>query len=103
MADFVKVGRVGDVSSGSIKTFAAKGKSIAVSLVGGEYFAIDDVCSHAQCSLGNEGFMEGNEVICGCHGSKFDVTTGKVLSLPDTVDVVTYQVKVEGDDILVAV
>ena len=103
MADYVKVGSTKDVPTSSIKTFMSGGKKIAVCCVDGEYFAIDDVCSHAECSLGNEGFMDGNAAICGCHGSQFDVKTGKVLTLPATVDIASYPVKVEGEDILVAV
>lgn len=100
---WVKVARVGDIPSGSIKTFVVGGKRIAISLLDGEYFAIDDVCSHADCFLGSDGFMDGNAVICGCHGSRFDVKTGKVLTLPATVDIATYPVKAEGEDLLVAI
>jgi nitrite reductase/ring-hydroxylating ferredoxin subunit len=103
MADFIKAGRVGDISKGSIKTFVVNGKHVAIARIEDQYFAIDDICSHDHCSLGSEGFMDGNEIICGCHGSKFDMTTGKVKSLPATVDVSSYEVKVDGDYILIAI
>jgi len=102
MAKFIKAGVVSDIPSGSIKSFVVEGKNIAIAHLDGEFFAISDMCSHAQCSLGNEGFVEGKEVVCGCHGSKFDIASGKVLSLPATTDIATYQVKIEGDAILVS-
>lgn len=103
MADYIKAITVSDLPSGSMKTVIVAGKKIAVSHVDGEFFAIDDTCSHAKCSLGEEGFLDGNVVTCGCHGATFDVTNGKVMSLPATIDITTYQTKVEGNDVLVKV
>ncbi|ADN01539.1 non-heme iron oxygenase ferredoxin subunit [Spirochaeta thermophila] len=57
-------------------------------------YAIDDVCSH-EFSLLSEGEVWEGEVYCVKHGSRFDIRTGKVLSLPATKDVRTYEVKVE--------
>ncbi|MEK7543406.1 MAG: non-heme iron oxygenase ferredoxin subunit [Patescibacteria group bacterium] len=103
MADFIKALSVNDIPSGSMKTVMVGGKPIAVAHVDGEFFAIDDTCSHAQCSLGSEGFIDGSVVTCGCHGAQFDVTNGKVMSLPAVVDVKSYSVKVEENDILIAI
>lgn len=101
MDNFVKVSKKGDIASGSMKTVVVSGKHIAIANVDGEYFAIDDECSHEHCSLGSEGFLDGNVITCGCHGGQFDVTSGKVLALPAPTDVVSYHVKIEGDDIFV--
>lgn len=101
MADFVRVAKVSDVPSGKMKTIVAKGKQIAIANIDGTFFAIDDLCTHAQCSLGGEGVLEGTLVTCGCHGSKFDVTTGKVMGPPATHNEPAYEVKVEGDAILI--
>lgn len=103
MGYFVKVMAISDLPSGGMKTIVVSGKKIAVANVDGEFFAIDDTCSHEQCSLGSEGFLDGNVVTCGCHGAQFDVTSGKVMSLPAPTDVASYPVKVEGGDILVVV
>jgi|SRR3989344_649326 len=102
MSDFQKIGNKNEIENGSMKTFTVNGKQIAIANIDDQFFAIDDVCSHAECSLG-EGFLDGNTVICPCHGSTFDVSNGKVLSLPATQNVGSYPVKVEGDDILVQV
>ncbi len=103
MADYVKVAKVSDFGKDSFKTVQAKGKAIALANVDGAYFAVDDVCTHAGCSLGGEGFLKGNTITCGCHGAKFDVKSGKVLALPATVPVNSYPVKVEGEDILIEI
>lgn len=102
MAEFVKVASVSEISSGSMKTVQIGGKRIAIANVDGELFAIADTCSHEECSLGTEGFLDGNVVICGCHGAQFDVTSGDVLSLPATQPVASYTIKVEGNDILIS-
>lgn len=103
MADFIKVARTTEIRLGGMKTVFVSGKKIAIANVDGEFFAIDDECSHEECSLGSEGFLDGNVVICGCHGSNFDVTTGKVLSLPAMTDVGRYDVKVDNGEIFIKV
>lgn len=101
MGDFVKVMAMSDLTSGGMKTVVVSGKKIAVAHVDGEFFAIDDICSHAQCSLGSEGFLDGAVVTCGCHGAQFDVTSGKVMSLPAATDIASYKVKVENGAVYV--
>lgn len=103
MADYTKAVAVNELPLGSMKTVMVAGKKIAISHVDNEFFAIDDTCSHAQCSLGEEGFLDGTVVTCGCHGATFDVTSGKVMSLPATVDIATYQTKVVGNDVFVKI
>lgn len=102
MSDFKPIASTTDIENGAMKTFEIDGKKVAIAQLDGEYFAIADTCSHAQCSLG-EGFLDGKRVICPCHGSTFDVSSGKVLSLPATVNVASYPLKVEGNDILIQI
>lgn len=103
MASYIKAFLVSDLASGSMKTVMVGGKKIAIANVNGEFFAIDDTCSHAQCSLGEEGFLDGNVAICGCHGATFDVTSGKVMSLPAVTNVASYPIKINGEDVLVEI
>ncbi|MBI5619948.1 non-heme iron oxygenase ferredoxin subunit [Candidatus Gottesmanbacteria bacterium] len=95
--------KVSELTPGSMKTVNVSGKRIAVANIDGQYFAIDDACSHVGCSLGSEGFLDGTTVTCGCHGAQFDITNGKVLALPAVSDVSSYEVTVEGDMVSVAV
>jgi len=103
MADFIKAASINDIPAGSMKVCFVAGKQIAIAHIDEDFFAIDDICTHAQCSLGGEGFLDGNVVTCGCHGAQFDVTDGAVLSMPATVPVGSYKVKVEGGDIFLYV
>ncbi len=103
MATFTKAIAVSELPPGEKKTIVVAGRKIALANVDGEFFAIDDMCSHEACSLGTEGFLDGSLIICGCHGSQFDMTNGKVLSLPAPTDVASYETKVENGDVLVCV
>ena len=98
---FTKALCIEDLPSGMKKTVVLGGKKIALANIDDEFFAIDDTCSHEQCSLGTDGFLDGNVVTCGCHGAQFDMTSGKVLSLPAPTDVSSYTVKVENGDVFI--
>lgn len=101
MADYVKIAKVGDVPAGEARVFQVGNKRIALCHVDGEFYAIDDVCTHDGGPLG-EGFLEDHEIECPRHGARFDVRTGKALTLPAVFPVQTYAVKREGDDIYIA-
>jgi nitrite reductase/ring-hydroxylating ferredoxin subunit len=100
---FVRVGRVADVKPGELAAFDAEGTPIAVANADGQLFAIDELCTHEQCSLAEDGTLEGTVVTCGCHGAQFDVTTGQVLAPPAPEPVRTYPVHVEQGEIVVEV
>ena len=101
MAGFVQVCKKGDLAAGSGKTVDVNGKAVAVFNVEGAFYAIDDTCVHRGGPLG-EGEVDGKVVACPWHGWRYDVTTG-VNQLNPAVTVSTYQVIVEGDDVLVSV
>ncbi len=103
MAEFVKVATTGEIEDGAMKQVTVNGRLLAILNIDGEFFVVDDTCSHDKCSLSQEGFLEGNVIICGCHGAQFDGKTGAVQSLPATTDIGSYNVKTEGDDILVSI
>jgi len=68
----------------------------------GEVFAIGDICSHGQVSLA-EGEVDGCAIECWLHGSRFDLRTGRPLSLPATEPVPVHPVKIEDGKVLVDV
>lgn len=103
MSDFIKAIATADVPVGTMKHVVVSGKNIAIANVDGEYFAVDDTCTHEHCSLGDEGFLDGGVITCGCHGAQYDATTGKVLALPAPMDLAPYVIKVEESDIYVKV
>ena len=97
---FVTVARVGEIPEGGVKVVRMDDQAIAVFHVGGAYYALDDVCTHDGGPLA-EGPIEGCVVECPRHGARFDIRTGAVLSLPATVPVPKYTVRIEGDEIQV--
>jgi nitrite reductase (NADH) small subunit len=99
MAEFVKVCKLSDIPPGSGRTVDVKGKPVAVFNVDGALHAISDTCLHRGGPLG-EGELEGTTVICPWHGWRYDVTTGANDMNPSLV-LERYQVKVEGDDVLI--
>jgi len=59
----------------------------------GRLFAIADICSHDNGPLG-DGQIDGNEIICPRHGARFDIYSGRAVSLPAVVDIPVYPVRV---------
>jgi 3-phenylpropionate/trans-cinnamate dioxygenase ferredoxin subunit len=99
---FVRAAKVGEIPPGRSKIVEVGDEDVALCNVGGEIFAIANVCTHDNGPLG-EGYLLGEEIECPRHGARFNVRTGEVKTLPAIVPVPTFEVKVEGDDILVDV
>jgi 3-phenylpropionate/trans-cinnamate dioxygenase ferredoxin component len=78
------------------------GEPVAVARIRGEIFALRDVCSHAEVPL-SEGEIYDHTVECWLHGSCFDLCTGAPTGLPATEPVPVYPVKIEGDEVYVAI
>jgi 3-phenylpropionate/trans-cinnamate dioxygenase ferredoxin subunit len=99
----VTVSRTVDIKPGELAAFDVEGVRIAVANADGHFYAIDDTCTHEQCSLAAEGTLEGTVVTCGCHGAQFDVTTGAVLAPPAPEPVKAYPLHIERDNLVVEV
>jgi 3-phenylpropionate/trans-cinnamate dioxygenase ferredoxin subunit len=99
----VTIGTIEDVPEGEARRFEVDGHEIAVANLGdGEFRALGDVCSHAQAFL-HEGEVDVEErtIECPRHGSVFNLDSGRPVSLPATLPVPTYRIKVEDDEIKV--
>lgn len=101
MPNFVTIANVNDVKKGKVKTVTVNGQRIALCNVEGTFFATQDLCTHDGGPLG-EGEMWGYDIECPRHGGRFDVRTGQVTALPPILPIKTFPVRVEGDDIQVA-
>lgn len=101
MPDFVKVASTSDVAPGTGKVVEIDGKPVALFNVGGTFYALDNTCPHMEGPLG-EGSLDGPVVTCPWHGWAFNVTTGKNTA-DEACTQPCYQVKVEGNDVLVKV
>ena len=99
MGNFVRVAGVAEIPAGQGKTVEVDGKQIALFNCDGTFYAIDNTCKHRGGPLG-EGELEGTTVICPWHGWAYDVTTGVCADESDCA-VDTFEVAVDGDDVLV--
>ncbi len=99
---YLRACAVADITDGSALRVVLDGVPIAVVRSDGEVYAIHDVCSHANVAL-SEGEVDDQTIECWLHGSRFDLVTGRPTGLPAVRPVPVYPVKIDGDDILVAV
>ena len=102
MTEYLRACALTDVADGEALGVEVAGEPVAVVRTEGEVFAIRDVCSHAEVPL-SEGEVDGCTIECWLHGSRFDLRTGKPTGMPATEPVPVYPVKIEGDDVLVAI
>jgi 3-phenylpropionate/trans-cinnamate dioxygenase ferredoxin component len=91
-----------EVPEGTAHRVVLDGVPIAVVHTEGEWFAVSDICSHADVSLA-EGDVDGCTLECWLHGSRFDLRTGQPSGPPATTPVPVYPVSVEGDTVFVTV
>jgi 3-phenylpropionate/trans-cinnamate dioxygenase ferredoxin component len=92
----VDVAPVDELPPGSVKIVRAGQVAVGVYNLDGEYCAIEDRCSHDDGPLAEGEFdPEERVVICPRHGSKFDICSGRPLSLPAYEPVETFPVVVE--------
>jgi len=102
MGEFVNAASTSEIAPGQAKLVVLKGKEIALFNVDGEFFALDNACTHEEGPLA-EGEVEGHEVTCPWHGAKFDIRTGAVLQDPAYDAVARHNVHVTGTDIEVEI
>ena len=91
--EFVEIAPVSEIPNGERLFVEIDETPIVVFNIGGDFYAIGDLCSHDDGPLG-DGDLDGFEVLCPRHGASFDVRSGKVLSLPAIVDIPAYPVRI---------
>ena len=77
---YVRVSGTLEIAVGEMKKVMVDGRDVLIANVSGKYYAVGGECTHFGGDL-SEGVLEGNVVTCPNHKARFDVTTGKVLSL----------------------
>lgn len=98
MPELITIAKTSDLEEGQGKCFVANGIKIAVFKNEGEFYAIDDLCSHADAPL-SDGWINKGCVACPWHGAEFDLKTGAAMTPPASGPVKTYEVTVEGEEI----
>ena len=101
MPNWIRVAAVQELPAGSGGEYVAGERIVALFNVGGEFYALDGICPHQGGPLG-KGELAGCIVTCPWHGWQFDVKTGAVTFNPRE-KVPTYEVRIEGSDVFVAV
>jgi 3-phenylpropionate/trans-cinnamate dioxygenase ferredoxin subunit len=96
------VAKTSDIPPERVAVFQVGDHEVAVCNVGGQFYAIDDLCTHDGGSL-DQGELEDAEIECPRHGARFDVRTGAATQLPAFEPVETHEVRVEGDVVQVGV
>src|SRR5687768_11618090 len=102
MSDFTSVAKTSELSDPGQMLVEVEDRIVVLFRVGGQYFCLDDICTHDGGPL-SDGRLDDHTIACPRHGAKFDIRTGKALTMPATVDTAAHEVKVVGDDILVRI
>lgn len=102
MAKFV-VGKTSEVQEGKLMNITAGGKEIVVTKLDGNYYAMDNICTHAGADL-HEGELNNNELICPWHGAKWDIKTGNLISFPQKLrPLQSHKILIENDTLYVEI
>jgi 3-phenylpropionate/trans-cinnamate dioxygenase ferredoxin component len=99
----VVVGSTSEVQEGKLMHITAGGKEIVVTKLDGNYYAMDNVCTHAGADL-HEGELNSNELTCPWHGAKWDIKTGNLISFPQKLKPLhIHKVLIENDTLYVEI
>lgn len=99
---FVAVAKLEDVAAGAKLVVEVNGISVILVNAMERIFAVRNLCSHAYEAL-DCGRVRGGWISCPVHGARFDLETGAPLGPPATMPIETYEVRIEGDTIEIAV
>ena len=102
MAEFTTVAQVGDLEDPGKELIELDDRFLVLCNVGGQYYCLDDVCTHDGGTLG-DGELCGMELVCPRHGAKFDIRDGAPLCMPATEATDSHEVRVEGTNIQVKI
>ncbi len=100
MSQRVAVCKTDEVDDGSAVKVETEGLELAVFNLGGEFYVMEDQCSHGPGSL-SEGFVEGEEIECDFHNGRFNIKTGEPTAPPCLVAQKIYPVTVEDGTIFI--
>jgi len=96
MSDWVTVCRADELAPGEHRIADVDGAQVAVFNLDGEFFAIEDVCTHDGGVL-TGGPIQGGEIVCPRHGARFCIRTGEALSAPAFEATAKFPVRVEAE------
>jgi nitrite reductase/ring-hydroxylating ferredoxin subunit len=97
---YTRVASTDEMPPGVTRKVAVEGRDVLLANIDGNYYAIGNLCTHEEGPL-DEGMVYNHEVECPWHGSRFDLRTGEVTQGPAGRPEQSYEVRVEGKDILI--
>jgi 3-phenylpropionate/trans-cinnamate dioxygenase ferredoxin subunit len=100
MADFQPLCNISEIPDPGQQIFEVDDTLVVLFHVDGEFYCIDDVCTHDGGPL-SDGSLSGCQIACPRHGAKFDIRTGAAVTMPATEATRAHEVKVDGDQVLV--
>ena len=102
MGEFFAAGNMSELADGQIQLTEVDDRLVILFRKGDQVFCMDDVCTHDGGTL-SDGELDGQQLECPRHGARFDLCSGKALTMPATEDNAMHHVKIEGDEILVSI
>ena len=100
MSEWIKVAACAELGPGSWRVLDVDGAQVAVVNVDGEFFAIEDVCTHDGGEL-TGGTLCGFEIECPRHGARFDLRTGAALCAPAYEATAVFPIRIEDGVVFV--
>jgi 3-phenylpropionate/trans-cinnamate dioxygenase ferredoxin subunit len=98
--EWVEVASIDELPLGGMKRVEIDGHRYLIANAEGNFYAVDDQCSHEDVSL-FLGCVQGENIKCSLHGSRFSLKSGEPLEAPADEPIGTYKIKVELKRILI--
>lgn len=99
MDEFTKVADYEDIKEGQITLVKVENEEIALFKLGETIFATSNLCTHEECPLDENNLIDGEEVECTCHGSRFNIKTGVNTAPPAAIPLPVYKTKIEKKEV----
>jgi len=100
MGGFRRIAAIADIPPGEMRSFDLGLYNIVVAHTDAGFFAALDECTHDSAPI-SDGELDDGEVVCARHGARFELATGAVKAPPALVPLDTFELKIEGEDILI--
>jgi CDP-4-dehydro-6-deoxyglucose reductase/3-phenylpropionate/trans-cinnamate dioxygenase ferredoxin subunit/anthranilate 1,2-dioxygenase ferredoxin subunit len=91
-----------DIVDNSVRRFVIEGERDSSRKAWGKYHALDERCTHRGGPV-SEGSLEDGVITCPWHYGQFDLATGEVRGPPPVEPLKSYELRVEGSDILISI